>query len=77
MWGRYCKTSKTIGQCINLLFSRCRDSKHTEAYLPCTIALYRVQILEFWLKYQLILQVRLITVITTLSNLSYDRLPLL
>lgn len=32
--------------------SRCRDSPRTEAYIPCTVALYRVVLTGIWQKYQ-------------------------
>lgn len=34
------------------LNSRCRDSPRTEAYIPCTVALYRVVLTGIWQKYQ-------------------------
>ena len=32
--------------------SRCKDSHKSEAFLPCRIALWRVQMIEFWQRYQ-------------------------
>ncbi|KAL4229147.1 Protein sel-1 3 [Mactra antiquata] len=38
------------------LYSRCKESPKTEAYIPCSIALYRIQALYFWENYRTIIQ---------------------
>lgn len=36
---------------------RCKESHNTEAYLPCSLALLRIQALYYWDKYHLVLKV--------------------
>ncbi|XP_060064051.1 protein sel-1 homolog 3-like [Ylistrum balloti] len=42
---------------LTTIYRKCRDSPKTEAFLPCSMALYRVQVLETWNKYSSIIQV--------------------
>ncbi|OWF53033.1 protein sel-1 homolog 3-like [Mizuhopecten yessoensis] len=42
---------------LSTIYRKCRDSPKSEAYLPCSMALYRVQFLEMWDKHRDILQV--------------------
>lgn len=30
------------------LYDRCRNSPKSEAYLPCSFALWKIQLLKFW-----------------------------
>ncbi|ESO89488.1 hypothetical protein LOTGIDRAFT_165080 [Lottia gigantea] len=38
---------------LTTLYSKCKESKRTEAYLPCTIALLRVQLMDIWTRYHI------------------------
>ncbi|KAK3609382.1 hypothetical protein CHS0354_036623 [Potamilus streckersoni] len=58
------------------LYTRCKESPKTEAYLPCSIALYRIQFLEIWTRYQIWIKVSSfigITMVTVLSVYSFYR----
>ncbi|XP_071174349.1 protein sel-1 homolog 3-like [Mytilus edulis] len=55
---------------LKSLYTRCQESKHTEAYIPCTVALYRILILEQWLKYKFILQVVGFVVVSVMAIFS-------
>ncbi|XP_064651624.1 protein sel-1 homolog 3-like [Lineus longissimus] len=35
------------------LYGRCKESPKSEAYIPCRLALFRVQLLEFWDQYKM------------------------
>ncbi|KAJ8316170.1 hypothetical protein KUTeg_006184 [Tegillarca granosa] len=55
---------------INVYKSICKDSPRTEAYIPCSISLYRIQGLEIWSIYEKPLKVIgfiVVAVITTIS----------
>ncbi|XP_052803670.1 protein sel-1 homolog 3-like [Mya arenaria] len=39
------------------LYNRCRDSHQSEAFIPCSIALWRVQILDFWDRHQIFIKI--------------------
>ncbi|XP_070201015.1 protein sel-1 homolog 3-like [Littorina saxatilis] len=38
------------------LYERCRESKKSEAFIPCSLAMYRVWLLDLWDKYHLYLK---------------------
>ena len=37
---------------------RCQESKKSEAYFPCMMAKYRVQFMDVWERYNIVLKVR-------------------
>ncbi|XP_064599462.1 protein sel-1 homolog 3-like [Liolophura sinensis] len=55
------------------LYSRCKESPKTEAYLPCSLALWRIQLLDVWTRYRMWMTVSSaigITVVTSATLLS-------
>ncbi|XP_048772690.2 protein sel-1 homolog 3-like [Ostrea edulis] len=45
------------------LYSRCRDSTKTEAYIPCTVSLYRVTLTQIWEEYETTIKITSFTVV--------------
>ncbi|XP_069115229.1 protein sel-1 homolog 3-like [Argopecten irradians] len=41
---------------LTSIYRKCRDSTKTEAFLPCSMALYRIQFMQAWNKYSDIIQ---------------------
>ncbi|XP_053372866.1 protein sel-1 homolog 3-like [Mercenaria mercenaria] len=55
---------------LEYLYTRCKDSHKSEAYVPCSIALWRVQALAFWTKYQIAIKITSFTGIASTTALS-------
>ncbi|XP_076438447.1 protein sel-1 homolog 3-like [Babylonia areolata] len=49
----HCATTVTL---LSELYERCRESKKSEAFIPCTLALYRVWLVDLWDRYHVYLQ---------------------
>ncbi|CAH1796540.1 unnamed protein product [Owenia fusiformis] len=52
------------------LYSRCAESRQTEAYLPCKLAFFRVQFMDMWVRYQFMMKLSSIfgaVVVTSLT----------
>ncbi|KAL8600301.1 hypothetical protein ACOMHN_060919 [Nucella lapillus] len=41
---------------LTALYERCRESDRSEAFIPCTLALYRVWLMDVWNRHRLYLQ---------------------
>ena len=46
-----------IGKSCSIIVSRCKESVHTEAYFPCSLALLRIQFLDAWARYNTLVKV--------------------
>ncbi|XP_052265237.1 protein sel-1 homolog 3-like isoform X2 [Dreissena polymorpha] len=63
---------------LTFLYTKCRESPHSEAYLPCSIALWRVQLIQFWDSHQTLIKVSsvlAVMVFTILSSYTMFRVP--
>jgi hypothetical protein len=53
------RTSVAVVVIVSFCLYRCRESKSkSEAFLPCTLALYRVWLLHLWTSYRLYVLVK-------------------
>ncbi|KAK3106808.1 hypothetical protein FSP39_000229 [Pinctada imbricata] len=47
---------KNKNEILKFLYNKCRESRKTEAYIPCSLAYYRIQALMFYEKYRFIIE---------------------
>ncbi|XP_050415891.1 protein sel-1 homolog 3 [Patella vulgata] len=53
------------------LYSRCKESRKTEAYLPCTIALFRIQFMDLWTRYHIWMKLSSIIGIAVFTTMTF------
>ncbi|XP_077989302.1 protein sel-1 homolog 3-like [Glandiceps talaboti] len=50
----YNKTEKRV--ILTELYNRCRDHNNEESFVPCSLALLRIQLMDVWTKYSVVMQ---------------------
>ncbi|XP_061169647.1 protein sel-1 homolog 3-like [Saccostrea echinata] len=62
---KYQQSSKF--EILHHLYSRCRDSPKTEAYIPCTVSLYRIFLRKSWQEHETMIKITSFAVVLFLT----------